>query len=380
MCVIVICQPGFTPPKDMIYNAVYNNWNGYGLILKDQKAEKIQVLQKCPEENDPEEIYDLLKDNEDIERILHVRHTTVGDTSFANTQPFCVYNSDTRQSYFMHNGTMGMGYDTRPLNEFQEEYLDMDGIDQNSSDSKRWARFKLQPFLTRVKGGMGAADTTDPFVVEWLNRIWPNGGSRGLIIHNNLPHFFFGRWEVVSVQSIVGGKEVPIKFYASNDDYFKHVIRGPEFDRRQEARRKANPPLLESPRGQRGNFTEAPAGVTNLHCPTFTMRYGISSEIKHIMEDHDVYEPEGYISLANMTFSEMEEFIKETSDQSKAGFIFYLTDHLRTMYVEMHKEIGKRTGLQKEIKSLEKELKNLRKEFKEQPTRIYPEEGEVNVG
>src|SRR5690606_28430826 len=121
--------------------------------------------------NDPEEIYDLLKDNEDLERFLHLRWMTEGDITEENCQPFCAYSSNKREVYFMHNGTL---YDYRPKTS-RVSYINgvkTEDIGETASDSKKFNDEFLAPFLLRFKGEHGPADATDPFAKMIIAKYW----------------------------------------------------------------------------------------------------------------------------------------------------------------------------------------------------------------
>lgn len=352
MCVICVLHPGYTPPYEMIKHAVYNNWHGYGLILKENK--KIQIIRKCdPEgENDPEEIYKLLKENEDVERILHVRHTTVGATSLENTQPFPVYWTNKRQVYFMHNGTLPTVTPTAK----QLEALGEHDVTLDSSDSKKFATFKLAPMLQRIVGENGKGDIHDPFITELFDKMWSTS-NRGLLVANDQENLYLGfNWTEVKDGS--GGA-----FFASNNDYFGRVVRGPEHERRMEEQRKKNSAITVL--HHKEDDSNRVSNAFQLQCPTFKMRYGVSENIKTLLEDSDVWDLDGYIAMANLSLKETEELV-ESLGTDLAGMLMYITSSLKEVYygklnVEHRlEEAGKRMGsLIKKVREDEKTIARL---------------------
>lgn len=314
MCVICVLQPGYTPPFEMIKNAAHNNWHGYGMLLKENK--RIQVIKKCEPtgENDPQEIYDILKKHEDIERVLHVRHTTMGTTSMENTQPFPVFYSKNRQIYFCHNGTLGID----PPTARQLDALGDHDITTDSSDSKKFATFKLAPLLQRMVGENGKGDIHDPFFMELVGKLWSNN-NRGIIYANDQEPLYLGaNWRTIKDKD---GNE----FFASNDDYFNRVQRGPEHERRMAEQRKKNTAITNE---RRGNDTDRVSNAFQLQCPTFRIRYGLSEGIKNILEDDDVWDLDGYISMANLTLKETEELV-ESLGTDLAAMLMYITGELK---------------------------------------------------
>ncbi len=110
MCNISVFNPGVMPKQDEFFNVCYNNWHSFGLIIKgetDKKKKRFEVVKQTPEkEIDPSEILELLEENKNFKRILHVRHNTAGATNMENCHPFEVYKDKNRQVWFMHNGTL----------------------------------------------------------------------------------------------------------------------------------------------------------------------------------------------------------------------------------------------------------------------------------
>lgn len=199
------------PPEDKLYNAVWNNPDGYGLVIKGSK--RFDIIRKLPKnlENDPKEIMELLHKNKKFHRFLHVRNATKGGVTEENVHPFVVYEDDDRTVLFMHNGTLHTNFGEYP---------------NTWCDSKGFAVNVLEEIFSKSILNNGPGDYTDPYFQKLLDKNWTGYQNRGILISNNLNSLRFGNdWKTYDV----GGK----KWYASNDTYFNEVKRGPEFQRRK---------------------------------------------------------------------------------------------------------------------------------------------------
>lgn len=202
MCVICVLKPGYVPSQKLITNAVLNNPDGFGLIIKDRG--KLEVIKDCDvsKGNDPDRIYGELCVAQEHQRILHVRKNTVGRTELANTHPFTVMKAlDGRHIEFMHNGTL---HKWRP------------GAESTLSDSHNFALSFMSPLLYRFtspENGLG--DYTDKFFNNLLGDTFGTM-NRGLLVANDLDPVLLGKWEEIG-----DGDE---KFWASNNDYFNYSI------------------------------------------------------------------------------------------------------------------------------------------------------------
>lgn len=222
MCVIMAFAPGAMMNKTMFFNAVYNNWHGYGLILRDAN-EKIELIKGYDENGtDPEVLWELLEKNIDIERYLHVRHSTKGSTDLDNVQPFSVYNSNTRQVFFMHNGTLtGFG--------------ESGGV--GKSDTVDFCEKILAPSLLSWWGPEGKADYTDVIYQKLLVEKSFSYGNTGLFVSNDLPPYRLGNGWSVFTHPV--DPESQGEIWVSNKTYFDRLQRGPRFQKLEEARRAA---------------------------------------------------------------------------------------------------------------------------------------------
>jgi hypothetical protein len=329
MCKIIILEPGFTLPYELLENAVYNNPDGYGLILKDPKYKKLQIIRsktvdgKMPE-NDPKSIYDLLRENDDCQRFLHVRHRTEGPIDDDNTHPFVSFFSDKRQVYFMHNGTL---YDYKPKSG-QTTWVNNVRVESKGdgeiSDSKKFNDDVLFPFLNKFTGDQGKGDIHDPLFEMYVKKFWGVGGeNRGLLISNDQDYKLISsdKWKTISVDSG--------KFLASNDSYFKDVIRGPEFERRKAAKAKeeaANP----RPKFQQGNTNTWP--IT----PIKDIDLAKTVSLKNNLQDFfnlgvDCWDEESLVALSNVTEPEFIDLANKHPEEM-ASMMVILTSYYKDVF------------------------------------------------
>lgn len=328
MCVIFVLRPGYTIPFQLLFNACNNNPHGYGIVIK-RAGVPLDVIREFDEKgNDPEKIFKILKDNEDAERYVHLRYRTQGNVSEGNTQPFTVFMNDTRRVEFMHNGTLG-NYTHNQT--YQYGRPGFQGAEVNEdSDSKRFAQEVLQRYLPVLCGDKGPGDYSDTMVKELLEKYWSGGHNKGLLIANDLPPFFFGisSWETVKTAETINGELVEGALFASNNDYFTVLKRGPLFDSREKERREKE--AQERAKEKGSSNPQEQGNVVLLKGPTlFGKRHGFSEGFSNLMEDLDLYKDEGYCAIANMTYHETLKMVEEMSQEDNACLLMYLTSFLK---------------------------------------------------
>lgn len=298
MCIIIEQKLNYTLPWEMLETACFNNPHGYGLVIKDPRINKLQVIRKLT--TDAKEIYDLLKDNEDCLRYLHLRWRTEGDINEENLHPFCVFHSDARQIYFMHNGTLP--FEFKPT------------VNEKISDSKKFNDNWLTPFLTRLHGPSGKGDYHDEFFLSQLKKIWTGDHNRGLLISNDLQPLYINK---VKWETIKDGKGDD--FFASNDTYFKSVVRGPEFERRKKEKEEAEKSARKFPKiAENTNSKNTTQKVLfNLKDVNLKSKPSLTDDLSDIFEDVDLYSEDGYGALVAVTSTEFDELcLKEPGTAS----------------------------------------------------------------
>lgn len=211
MCVIFTLEPGQNIEDDKLDKAVANNWHGYGVVLKDPSANRLEVRQNFSADKgaDPEEVARILRDNDDVIRYVHLRHNTAGADGIENCHPFPVYSSDRRDIYLMHNGTL---FDFKPK-----------GDDQRS-DTRIFTESVVSPLLVGFEGEFGKGDYNSPVIRTVLDKLI-GGTNRVLLMSNDLDPLYCGNW--IDVVQKDGSR---IK--ASNAEYFYTIKRGPRHSNR----------------------------------------------------------------------------------------------------------------------------------------------------
>lgn len=237
MCVIFVLPAGVNIDDDKLDKAVANNWHGYGIVLKDEGAKRLEVRRKYSESNgaDPEEVARILRENDDVTRYVHLRHTTAGENGIENCHPFSVYNSNSREVYLMHNGTM---YDFKPA------------LNDKRSDTRIFAEEFVSDLLLHFEGDLGRGDYNYPIIKKILER-QAGTSNKLLLVSNDLDPLFCNDWKTLKNSD---GTEIKV----SNNDYFDRIVRGP---------RNTVTPF----RGHQGNYpvvvgakTESTGGITNV--------------------------------------------------------------------------------------------------------------------
>lgn len=345
MCGIVRFLPGQTIEDEKLFNLVHNNWHSYGYVIKDGNG-GMDVQRVVPEtgENDPKEIWKILKDNQDLERILHVRHNTAGATNIENCHPFPVLfipkkgKKAAREIVFMHNGTMS---------DYKSKYYDgaiaKDDPD-GASDTLNFVEQVLQPML-QADYGTGAGDLSNPVLRKIIEKFWPYG-NRGVLIANDQPSWFLGEWKEYGVGDILK---------VSTIEYFDKVTRGPEYSRRIQKENEERSRRPSTPIGQAKLFS-------NLRDHNFEEAHGfykLSESPVNILSDWEVYDREHGVSVANFTRPELEQiYADKTTCIDLMEWIFtdyglLYNDHCET--VDKHDRATKRiAGQAEELKKLSK--------------------------
>jgi hypothetical protein len=257
MCVIIQLLPDQEINQDWLYNSLCNNWHSYGILTKDPKATKkkrFELFQGVPDNaNLPEtdekagschvffdDIQRILKDTKKIERFIHFRHATKGTVDLENCHPLLAYEDEDRQTYLFHNGTLGLGlgeYVNRQ-NYHGHWHPQSRSVDDNPvvfeskmSDTKEF----VEKHLKEPLGHFAKGDYNDPMFKKYIwDALWTKygGGSKILMVANDLEPLRVGPWVPIT------NEDNSPAFYASNNDYFKEITRGPLHQGRlREARR-----------------------------------------------------------------------------------------------------------------------------------------------
>lgn len=349
MCVILHLKPGVMPTKDQLWNACYNNWHSYGLVIKLDS--RLHIQKKCPEsgEVDPQEVWNLLEQDVDEERFLHLRHNTAGATTLDNTHPFDVFYQDGknhRQVVFMHNGTL-YSYKSKKKGPTGGEIDD----DTGPSDTKNFVDRVLVPAMSQLDCGRGKGDIQNPFFKEMIKKFWSTG-NRGLLISSDQDAVFIDDWKTMKGD---GGKE----FLSSNDTYFDKVDRGPEHTRRlvraeNEKKARETGTAVVTTKGTKQFVRLADFDFGPTRHPFFTL----SESTVNLLNDWDFYDRQNAVSLGYASIEELSDLYKEKND------CLVVMDWVFTDYAQLYKEYEdleeKHKKASNKIAELVEEIKSLR--------------------
>ncbi len=343
MCNILILTPGQMPNKKEFETMCHNNWHSYGLVTKIDG--KLDITKGVPEsgEIDAEAIWKLLERDVEFERYLHVRHNTAGATTLENTHPFEVFYSDKKHVVFMHNGT---------LYPFKSKKQSPNGTmiddDDGPSDSYNFTKDVLTELVAGTNFGTGKGDVHHPMFKRILEQFWL-ANNRGILIVNDQAPLLLGDWKEYKPQ----GTDFVIK--SANLEYFQNVTRGPEFSRREAAKKIQE----EAERKAKGS-TSTPM-VTSLSNFRFEAKhrfYALKDSIVNILSDWNVYDRSGAVSLGFATRDELEELYNSKADCiAVMDWVFSDYAKLYEEFCDLEDDKDKAT---KKIATMTEELKELR--------------------
>lgn len=338
MCSIFQLLPGFNIPDNLLFNAVHNNEHGYGILFRENK--RIKVDKAMPEKVDPEALGKILKEHDDVERWVHLRNRSEGDVSINNVQPIQIFESKKRSLYFVHNGTI---YSGLTVPDDQKKFLTEELSDKIDSDSRKFAVGKLMPLFSRFQGQHGFGDLTDPFLRELLAKMWTNAHGRAAIISSDQDPVLFNPsgWEKI--------KTPDGEFLASNNEYFDKLTRGTLFMQRkaEEDKKRGN----VQPKQAFGRSGLKPSGLYELTYPPFEETISLSEGIETILEEYDLYSPDGFIAMSFLEASEIKKLFVDHLDDAVVLFM-YLTNMLKDQVLETNDFSEQVTVLKARIENL----------------------------
>lgn len=346
MCVIIQLAPNASIKKEHLFNAAANNWHGYGLIIK--RGNTLEVVKKFDDKgNDPEEIWDLLEDNKQYDRVLHVRYNTRGTSDIDNTQPFNVMKVEGgREIWFAHNGTLhsyGGGQNT------------------GKSDTLDFAESVLTGLLEHWSGEHGLGDYTDPMFMKVISKFWsPN--SKGLLFSNDLAPLRFGDgWS-----SYVHTGESEGDVWVSNKEYFDKITRGPIFQR-METERKAKEAEERAAAQEIIPFGGVSSSDRSGSQPPLHTWSGntakdprIIKAVNDVIDTWQLEEAEEVALLSNVSFDEWMDVIENQDKFSIAALLQRLSQHLyEVVIIECQRKDDKLDSLQGKLDRATKRIAEL---------------------
>ena len=325
MCVIIQLLKDKTIPADHLYNAAANNWHSWGIIVRDDDG-KLEVHKGVPEggtHTDLDRIKQLLNDNLDKERIIHFRHNTRGHTSEENTHPFLVFEKKSkpnpRKTWFMHNGTfLNYGRD----------------LTSPKSDTLEFVEQFLTPALSSWNNNGDRGNYQDEMLKMLIDAgfLKAGGSNRGILVADGLEPYRLGTWVKFGLMGQVIYHDDHVAYYASNDDYFKEVKRGPVKEAKdkaaEEARIKAD---QERQKDSTSHSTGSNSGrvVKPLDVKMFQQNEAIFNGLSAYMGDFcDITSDDDLARLSYVTLDEFEKFLEDMFEKNNIRTVAKFVEHL----------------------------------------------------
>lgn len=337
MCVIIHLLPEHSINEDILSNALHNNWHSWGIITKDAQAEKKKRLKVFRgvaengdlEERDPragschkdfDEIKRIINDGQKLERFIHFRHATRGTVDMPNCHPLPLFENDDRQVFMMHNGSFSGNLGGFVQREVKDGYRVPVNNNFVPSDTFEFVNAHLKEPL----GYFSEGDYTDPMFQKHIwGPLWGRVGSTSkvILIANDLEPMRAGPW-VTFVD-----KEGQNAYYASNNDYFKDVIRGPLHEallrKKKEEEEKNKPTVINV--GKTGDVVTP--YTHGMFQPNPSIVRGIAAIFSKFSQESNSTDIAG---LAQCTFDEFKAIVKEIADKEfsgdlMAGFLEHMT-------------------------------------------------------
>lgn len=101
MCLILYKPASSKIPFEIFQNVILRNKDGFGIMYQNKQKHTIQIhkTQNC----NVDEHWNIYKEHQDKDVVLHWRHRTEGDVSLENAHPFEVIKD---KLYMVHNGAI----------------------------------------------------------------------------------------------------------------------------------------------------------------------------------------------------------------------------------------------------------------------------------
>jgi len=300
MCVIVELKPRQSLTKVQFENMVYNNEDGFSLVVRDKK--KFIIIQKTKKELDVDEHIKLVDKYIDKTRYIHVRNNTAGDNGKENLHPFNV-GTEGKPILFFHNGTL-------------HNYKPVTSDNDDRSDSRVFAEDFLKPYLD-ASGGY----YSDSIHLTVLSKFWTGDHNRGLIISHNQPDLILNKKNWVEIKGVNGDK-----INASNDSYFDKLTRGEEYERRKKI-------LQEKSRATHGYGAN---NVVLFDSPSTTPNFKIEDVVEDLVnlwDDLEIYEGNNTGLLAAVTLKEWDDIVHKHKDDA-AVIMSFMASEIGRLAVE----------------------------------------------
>lgn len=153
MCLIINRPANTDLDFEKFKVAMVNNPDGWGLSAADGSGKL--VTYRSPEKADPEKLFRFVQEeHKELPVLLHLRYTTVGETTLRNAHPFPIleHTQDGVDLRMAHNGTL-------------HAYK---GKNDGSSDTRNFVRTFVRPLFKRLIRGM----TTEEILKDkWIHTL-----------------------------------------------------------------------------------------------------------------------------------------------------------------------------------------------------------------
>lgn len=168
MCLILAKEANAIVDQDKIKTAVLNNPDGWGYVIPMEGVGPVSGKFFDPDGTNPDDVLKFLEDAVSEKVYLHLRYTTIGETSFDNCHPFDVLKKDVdgQSMYLMHNGT---------LHNFKPD------SGATLSDTAVFTNEIVVPLAQRFAAFDDAPVLEDPLFTEIIDK-YINGASKVVLI------------------------------------------------------------------------------------------------------------------------------------------------------------------------------------------------------
>jgi predicted glutamine amidotransferase len=340
MCVIICLKPNQKIPFDKFETACYNNEHGFGMVTKDEATGKLKVFKQL--EYKVQNVYRLINKHKDKHRYIHLRWTTVGETSKENLHPFEVYKGRDNHVVFMHNGTLHRFKSKLPI------------TDTKTSDSQFFAHKYLKPFISEVSSGSFAGYIGGVAAEMFFQEYWPSDNiNRGILISEKEDTLLIAEknWTVIP-------DEDDQEIIVSNDDYFDKLKRGTVYTQQQEEERKKREAEQKKLPFLGQNYqTNTSKVVHNLKDYSFGAVYELNtSDIDVLFNSYEIYDSDNLGLLAAVTKAEWIKLLEQDPDIAApllmmlASQVNYLEEEILEIKDKHHRATKKIAELAKEGK------------------------------
>lgn len=330
MCVIIQLPSGKTVPEKYLFNAAANNWHSWGIIVRkaDGTLDVHKNVPKLGTHSDLDQIKDILETHKDCERLIHFRHNTRGETNLSNTHPFLAFNQKAtatrkgRAVWFMHNGTfLNYGKDTT----------------SPKSDTAEFVEQFLAPALNSFHTEKGSGDLSNAMLRLLIETGFEKaqGSNRGLLISTDHEPIRLGTWVRFDHAGNTTYTDASVAYYASNDEYFKEIKRGPVHEAMQEEKKKKEAEDRKLP-VTTSNERKPAAFDKSMFQPDTEIFTGLQA---YFGDGLDLTDDESLSRLAFVTKDEFERYIYDLIESNSIKKVACFIEHLTLRFYHIWNQL-----------------------------------------